>query len=138
MALDWGEKRIGWAISDPSATLVGKRGIYQREKEGKDLEFFKRLALKNEVSKLVIGLPRNMDGSLGKQAQRVVKFKEKLDEKLTLQVNLFDERLTTQEAERILLKGDMRRAKRKKVIDGISASLILQAYLESKRSKNSS
>lgn len=127
---------MGWAISDPSATLVGKRGIYRREKEGGDVDFLKKLARENKVSKLIIGLPRNMDGSLGKQAQKVFKFKEKLDQTFNLQIDLFDERLTTQEAERILLKGDMSRAKRQKVIDGISASLILEAYLESIRSKD--
>jgi putative Holliday junction resolvase len=136
MALDWGKKRIGWAISDPSGTVVGERGVYRREKEGEDIRILRNLIEEKDIKELVIGLPRNMDGSLGEQADKVIRFKEKVTQEIQITVSLYDERLTTQEAERILLNGDVKRADRKKVIDGISAAIILQGYLESKRSKN--
>lgn len=130
IALDWGEKRMGWAISDSTGTIVSKSGVYKRETEQKDIGHFKRIIQDNHIDELVLGLPRNMDGSLGKQAKNVFRFKEKLEEEVQIPVNLFDERLTTKEAERILLEADMRREKRKKLIDGISASVILQGYLD--------
>lgn len=130
IALDWGEKRIGWAISDSTATLVSKSGVYKRETKQKDIGHVKRIIQDNHIDELVLGLPRNMDGSLGKQAKNVFRFKEKLEEEVQIPIKLFDERLTTKEAERILLQVDMRREKRKKLIDGISASVILQGYLD--------
>ena len=133
LGLDIGTKRIGVSLSDESGTLAqGKEVITRRS----NLEVFKRIKeLVNEynVEKIVAGLPLNMDGSLGKKAQEVKSFTKKLEEEVSVAVLLWDERLSTVEAQGVLLEADVTRGKRKKVIDKIAAQLILQSYLDSRR-----
>jgi len=130
LALDLGERRIGLAVSDPDLILASGRGVYLRRNLEDDLQYLKGLILEEDVKEIVLGLPRNMDGSLGEQAERALEFKRLLEERLDLPVVLFDERLTTAEAERVLLEADLSRRKRKEVRDELAAVLILQGYLD--------
>lgn len=130
LGLDLGNKRIGIAISDATKTIASGLGVYKRKSMDEDLEYLEKLIKEEGISEIVLGLPRNMDGSLGERAQKTLQFKALLEEKLHLPVVLFDERLTTEEAERVLLEADMSRKRRKRVIDKLSAVIILQRYLD--------
>lgn len=132
MALDIGEKRIGVAISDPLRITANSLPVitYQKEKEAMD----KILEIIDEYSpkEIVVGLPKNMNGSLGFKAKEVMKFTETLKNNLSnknIPIIYQDERLTTKEAERFLLEADLSRAKRKKYIDSLSAKIILLTYM---------
>ena len=100
--------------------------------EDKLLEEIKDIVEKEHVEKLVLGLPKNMDNSLGWRSTETIEFKEKLEKMLDKEVILEDERLTTKIAENMLIDFDLSRKKRKKVIDGVSAVIILQSYLDRK------
>ena len=131
MGLDFGDKRIGVAVSDPTGLIAQGLAVLERGKSLKaDLLRVRDLAEKNEVETIVIGLPRNMDGSLGPQAEKVRMFGQKLAGLLDLPVKYWDERLTTMAAEKLLIQADVSRARRRKVIDKMAASLILQGYLD--------
>ncbi|ADG82749.1 Holliday junction resolvase RuvX [Thermincola potens] len=130
LGLDVGTKRIGVAVSDPlRLTAQGLTVI----KKGEELTELPRIIEQMEVSEIVVGLPKNMDGSLGPKAQEILELTEKLRETLQLPVHTYDERLTTVAAERILLEADLSRAKRRQVVDKTAAVLILQGYLDSTR-----
>ncbi|WP_027719333.1 Holliday junction resolvase RuvX [Desulfovirgula thermocuniculi] len=131
MGLDVGEKNVGVALSDPlGLTAQGVEVIPRDIGEGKLLERVNRLVQEYGVEKIVVGLPRNMDGSLGRQGLRVLEFARWLREATGLPVETWDERLTTVGAERILLAADVSRARRRKVVDKLAAALILQGYLD--------
>jgi len=131
MSLDFGDKRIGVALSDPMGLTAQGLDVLQRGQSlNEDLTRIKDLAEKNEVETVVIGLPRNMDGSMGPQAEKVKKFAQKLAGLLDVQVKFWDERLTTMAAEKLLIQADVSRVRRRKVIDKMAASLILQGYLD--------
>jgi putative Holliday junction resolvase len=132
LALDLGEKRIGLAVSDPEGLLASGRGVYLRRGLEEDLAYLERLVAEEGIGEVVLGLPQKMDGSLGPEAQGVLNFKALLEERLKLPVALFDERLTTAEAERVLLEADLSRRKRKGVRDELAAVLILQGYLNAR------
>lgn len=135
LALDLGGRRIGLALSDPEGVLASGRGVYRRRNLEEDLEYLKRLTGEEGVEEIVLGLPRNMDGSLGEQAERALKFKRLLGKRMGLPVRLFDERLTTAEAERVLIEADLSRRRRKLVRDELAAVLILQGYLDRARAE---
>mgnify|MGYP000900619776 CR=1 FL=1 len=130
MGLDVGENTIGVAVSDPlgitaqGVTVIRRRGIKS------DLAEIGKLAREYEVSKFVVGMPRRTDGSFGPEAEKVRAFGRKLEGELRLPVEYWDERFSTAAAERILLEGDVSRARRKQVIDKLAAVVILQAYLD--------
>jgi putative Holliday junction resolvase len=131
MGLDIGEKRIGIAISDPLCyTAQGKTVMERRDVEA-DIQRIKDLVAAERVTALVVGLPKNMDGSLGEGAERVLSFVRMLEGALSMAIILWDERLTTVEATRVLLEADLTRQKRRKVVDKVAAVLILQGYLDS-------
>lgn len=131
MGLDLGEKNIGVALSDPlGLTAQGLEVIPRDADEGKFLERIGRLVQKYGVEKIVVGLPRNMDGTLGAQGLRVLEFARRLREATGLPVETWDERLSTVGAERILLAADLSRKKRRRVIDKLAAAVILQGYLD--------
>ena len=92
--------------------------------------YIKKIIEEREVDVLVLGLPKNMNGTIGERGETTIKFKEKLEKELNKKVILEDERLTTRIAENILIKSDISRKKRKKVIDKMSATVILQSYLD--------
>ena len=129
MGLDVGEKRIGVAISDPLGYIAQGISIIKRE----DIEGLKKIVSDYDIERIIVGLPKNMDGSIGGQGKKVLAFIEDLKREIALPILTWDERLTTKEAEGILLKADLSRAKRKRVIDKLAAALILQSYLDSQR-----
>ncbi|HUK56001.1 MAG TPA: Holliday junction resolvase RuvX [Nitrospiria bacterium] len=133
LALDLGERRIGLAVSDELGWTAHGLPTMERIGPKKDIQRLREVVGRCQVRKLVVGLPRNMDGSLGPQANLVLDFIEHLKDKLKLDVIPWDERLTTQAAERALLEADMSRAKRRKKVDQVAAVLILQGYLDSRR-----
>ena len=132
MGLDVGDKTIGVAVSDlMGITAQGVKTI-RRESIKKDMEELKNIIKEKEVIKIVSGLPKNMNGTLGPQGEKVIKFCEKLKEETKLEIEFWDERLTTVAAQRSLIEADVSRQKRKKVIDMLAAVLILQGYLDMK------
>ena len=135
LALDWGAVRWGWALSDPTHTLAGRSGVFLCQDPGADLVFLKQLIQAEGVGEIVLGLPQNMDGSLGPQAQALLQFKREIEQALDIPCTTFDERLTTAEAERVMLEGGLSRARRKEKRDALAATIILQSYLDAKRNK---
>ena len=133
LALDLGARRIGLAVSDELGWTAHGLATLERVGPKKDIARLREIVTEQNVRKLVVGLPRNMDGSLGPQARLVLEFIETLKNKLRLEVIPWDERLTTQAAERVLIEADMSRAKRRKKVDQVAAVLILQGYLDSRR-----
>jgi putative Holliday junction resolvase len=131
LGLDIGEKRIGVAISDELGYTAQGMQVLNRKGLADDLAALKELIEAAKVSEVVVGFPKNMDGSVGKGAQKVLSFAKKMEESLSVPVILWDERWTTSEATRVLLQADLSRKKRSKVVDKIAASLILQGYLDS-------
>ncbi|AGA58591.1 MAG: Holliday junction resolvase RuvX [Thermobacillus sp.] len=132
MGLDLGDRRIGVAVSDELGWTAQGVGVVERHRDGRELEEIERLVREREVSEIVVGLPRNMDGSIGPRGEICIAFADMLRGKLQLPVHLWDERLTTAAAERTLLEADVSRRKRRQVVDKLAATLILQHYLDSK------
>ncbi|RQD77760.1 MAG: Holliday junction resolvase RuvX [Candidatus Syntrophonatronum acetioxidans] len=133
MALDLGEKTIGVAVSDSTMLIAQGVEIIKRKSLKKDLGRLQELLQEYQVEEVVVGLPLNMNGSEGPEAQKARDFGEKIKSRLKVPVIFWDERLTTMAAERTLLDADLSRAKRKKVIDKMAAVFILQNYLDRKR-----
>lgn len=133
MACDYGSKTIGIAVSDPFGwTAQGVEIIRRKEEEDLKSSFqrIKELITEYSVEKIVVGLPKNMNNSLGERVEKTMQFVEKLKEEVNLPVVTWDERLSTVGAERVLLEADLSRAKRKKVIDKMAAAYFLQGYLD--------
>lgn len=130
MALDVGDKRIGVALSDPLKITAQGLTTYHRTILKEDVAGIWQLIKDNEVSELVVGLPKNMDGSSGYKVDDVKFFVDQLLKVGNIKVSWVDERLTTVSAERTLLEADVSRKKRKNVIDKMAATIILQSYLE--------
>lgn len=129
LGLDIGDKRIGVALSDPTHYIASPHSVYLRVGYGPDVRHFEALARETGAEYLVAGLPYNMDGSLGPQAQKAQAFCQKLEE-AGLRVRLVDERLTTRSAEAALIQGGMRREQRRDTVDKVAAALILQSHLD--------
>lgn len=133
MGIDLGEKRIGIAVSDEFGwTAQGIKTLKNTGKIKDVLEEIRQLARELSVEKIVVGLPKNMNGTTGPQGEKAIDFADKISRHLGLPVETWDERLTTVAAERLLVSADMSRAKRRKVIDKLAASIILQDYLNAK------
>lgn len=130
MGIDYGDVRIGIAFTDLLCTISSPYEVYKTISEEQDLNYLTNLAKSQEVDEIVMGLPLNMDGTEGERAEITRTFGEKLALQSGLKVIYIDERLTSLEAEEILISAGVRREKRKEVIDKISAQLILQSYLE--------
>ena len=133
MGLDYGEKTIGVAVSDLLMFTAQGVEIIRRDNPvdlSKSMVRLKELIEMYEVDKIVLGFPKNMNNTVGERGEKTQKFKEKLEKDLGLDVILIDERLTTMQAEKMLIQADVSRQKRKKVIDKMAAVLILQAYLD--------
>lgn len=130
LALDVGEKRIGLAVSDPlGITAQGLEVLVRRDPET-DLARLLEVARKWGVQEIVLGLPRHMDGRLGQAAPKILELARELSAALGVKVTTWDERLTTAEAERVLLQADLSRRRRRQVVDQLAAVLILQGYLD--------
>jgi len=130
MGLDIGEKRIGIALSDPMGWTAQGHSVLKRQEISLDLQKIKQICLEYDVEKIVIGFPRNMDGTIGSKALEVQDLGQTIATELNLPVEYWDERLSTKSAERILIAADMSRRRRKQVIDKMAAVGILQAYLD--------
>lgn len=131
LGLDVGEKTIGVAISDPLGfTAQGIKTINRKGKKS-DIEELKEICSQYQVDTIVVGLPKNMNGTLGPQGEKVMNLCEFIGENINLPIKLWDERLTTVAAHRAMLEADLSRAKRKKLVDKIAATYILQGYLDS-------
>jgi putative Holliday junction resolvase len=136
MGLDVGTHTIGVAISDElGITAQGLKTVKRRSLEA-DFEEISSIIDHFEISKIVVGLPKNMDGTLGKQAEKVFRWIRDLKDRTHLPVVTWDERLSTVGASKVLLEADLSRRKRKKVIDKLAAVLILQGYLDQRRERN--
>ncbi len=136
LALDLGVKRIGIAISDSMRFLATGKESYITKGEKEDFNYILSVIEDNDVDTVVIGLPVNMNGTEGEKAAFSRIFADKLKQlSPSLNIVLFDERLTTSAAERYLLEADVSRKKRKQVIDKLAATIILQNYLDSKGNK---
>ena len=135
LGLDVGEKRIGVAVSDALGWTAQGVTVLNRKDNYYEIEELRSLVESMEVTHVVVGLPRNMDGSLGPSAQRIQLFAREIEQRLSVPVILWDERWTTAEATRILIEADVSRKRRREVVDKLAAVLILQSYLDG-RSKN--
>lgn len=132
MALDLGSKTIGVAVSDVTGLLARGVETIRRRTPEKDLERLRELVQAEQVDTLVVGYPKNMNGSIGERAKISEDFAAGLEKEFPgLTVKLWDERLSTVAAERVLIDADLRREKRKKIIDMMAAVVILQNYLDS-------
>lgn len=137
MALDVGDKTIGVAISDPLFIMATGHSTIFRENLEKDFENLKNIIEKEDIIKIIIGLPKNMNNTIGPQGEKVLNFVEDLknflkENDFKIDIIMQDERLTTVSAERILIEGNMSRKNRKKVIDKVAATYILQSFLDRK------
>lgn len=135
LGLDLGSKTLGMAVSDILGILASPIGTFRFEEYDLDaalIEVEKKVKELN-ISQIVLGLPKHMSGDLGDQAKYSLKFKEMIEEKLKLKVNLVDERFTSKIATSIMVKADMSRNKQKKNVDKLAATIILQNYLDQAR-----
>ena len=130
LGLDLGEKRIGISLSDALGWTAGPLSAVQRIGWKKDLAALRSLIAEHEVQRVVVGLPIQMDGTEGEMARRTQEFVAHFRLTISIPVETWDERLTTVQAERILVEADLRRDKRREVIDSLAACLILQGYLD--------
>lgn len=135
IGLDLGNRTLGVAISDYLEIIANPIGTFRFEEQDLDaaLKYTVDTVKQNDVKKIVLGLPKNMDGSIGFQAEYCLKFKEMLENELKLEVIMIDERLTTKIANNTMLSADLSRKKRKTNVDKLAASIILQSYLDTKR-----
>lgn len=133
LALDVGDRSIGLAVSDELGLTAQAFLTLTRRGLRADLAALGRIVEERQVGEVVVGLPLQLDGRVGPQAEKVRGLAGALRATLSVPVHLWDERLTTQAAERALLEGGVRRARRKQVVDQVAAALILQGYLDRKR-----
>ena len=130
LAIDPGTKRIGLAISDELGVIAQPLEFVPAVPFDKFLERLKHLIREREVEMLLVGMPRNMDGSYGPAALKVQEFVAVLNETLTTPIKTWDERLTSAQANRFLIEGGVRRQKRKEKVDQTAAAILLQSYLD--------
>lgn len=129
MGIDYGDARTGVAISDLLCTIVGSTAVVNSHNTDKAIADIVRMAKENSVGEIVVGLPKNMDGTEGNRAELCREFAAKLEEATKLKVVMWDERRTTVEAHNILSQHNYHGKKRKNTVDAVAASLILEGYL---------
>ncbi|MCR6515447.1 MAG: Holliday junction resolvase RuvX [Clostridium sp.] len=130
LGLDVGQKTIGVAISDPLGFTAQGITTIRRNKKENDILEVKKICDEYSVETIVVGLPKNMDGSIGFAGEKIQEFSELLREKIDLEIVFWDERLTTVAAHKAMLEADLSRGKRKKIVDKVAATYILQGYLD--------
>ncbi|MCL5781197.1 Holliday junction resolvase [Desulforamulus profundi] len=130
MGLDVGDKTIGVALSDPLGWTAQGLEVIRRENVEKDIGRLSEIAQEYGVEKILVGIPKNMNATIGPQGEKVLAFIEQLKARIDLPIKTWDERLSTVAAERMLIQADVSRSKRKKVIDKMAAAVILQGYLD--------
>lgn len=135
MGLDYGDRTIGVALSDPLGLTAQGLEVIRRTKPEQDLHRLQELIRDYEVEEIVVGLPKNMNGTIGPRGEICIAFADQLKHELGLPVHLWDERLTTVSATRTLLEADLSRKKRKAVVDKMAAAYILQGYMDSNKKR---
>ncbi len=133
LALDLGARRIGVAISDSTGTIAQGLEVIDRQAGGNVLTQIRRRVAANLVERIVVGLPLRMDGTEGVEAEKVRRFVNRLREVVGVPVDVQDERLSSAEADRIMIAADVSRARRRRRRDAVAAALILQTYLDRRR-----
>lgn len=133
LGIDYGLRRIGVAISDPSGAMAQPLVVIENRGNGSDIQRISQIVDEYNVQEVVVGLPISMSGEKGPQAQAVLEYVVKLKDILQVPVKTWDERLTTSFAERTLIESDVKRGRRKEIVDKVAAAIILQGYLDSKR-----
>ncbi len=133
MAIDYGDSHTGIAISDPTGFLTGYSTVIDAHRPEVVAGEIARLIGEHGVTELVLGYPKNMDGTIGPRAEKAAAFGERLRQETGLPVTLWDERRTTVDAHNILFSNGKNAKKRKKVVDAVAASLMLEGYLTRKR-----
>lgn len=136
LGLDVGSKTIGVAVSDELGITAQGLKIIRRKSKEEDLKELSAIISQFKIEKIVVGLPKRMDGTLGSQAEIILAWIQWLRQKISLPVETWDERFSTVEASRTLIKADLSRKRRKEVIDKLAAVLILQGYLQQAGSQN--
>jgi putative holliday junction resolvase len=131
LAIDHGTKRMGIAISDEMRTIAQPLEYVAAEPVDKFFDRLKQIIADRQVSLIVVGIPRNMDGTYGPAAVKVQEFVTALKEVVTIPIKSWDERLTSVQANRYLIEADVRRSKRKEKVDKTAAAILLQSYLDS-------
>jgi putative Holliday junction resolvase len=135
MGLDYGDKTIGVAVSDELGWTAQGVEVIRRRTEQADMERLKQIKEQYGVTEAVVGLPKNMNNTIGPRGEICMVFAQSLEQMLHIPVHLWDERLTTVSAQRTLIEADVSRKKRKTVIDKMAAMLILQNYMDSKQKR---
>ena len=130
LGLDIGDSRIGVALSDPQGILASPLTIINREDDSAALKAITDIISQRQVSQVIVGLPRSMDGSIGEQAEKVKAFTQKLSSHTEVPVDFRDERLTTLSAKRLMQAVNTKKTRKKARHDAIAAALILQGYLD--------
>lgn len=135
LALDFGDRRIGIALSDPAGVAARPLLTLVRTSWARDLERLRGIVREHAIRCIVVGLPLDMDGGRGARVRLTEAFMARVQRATGLPVVAWDERLTTVQAERTLLEGDVSRARRRRVIDQVAAVILLQSYLDARRSR---
>lgn len=131
LGLDIGDRTVGVAVSDPLGFTAQGITTIRRKSLEKDMEELVKICNEYNVETIVSGLPKNMNGTLGPQSEKVMEFCEEIKKHIDIPIKMWDERLTTVAANRAMLEADLSRAKRKSLVDKIAATYILQGYLDS-------
>jgi len=134
LGIDYGDRRLGMAIGDTEINIATGLPTLERPSPAADvLEPLRRICREQGVERIVVGLPVNMNGSLGERARLSQEFAQRLRDALGIEVETWDERLTTRQADRAMLEGDLSRKKRKERVDRLAAQIMLQSYLDAQR-----
>jgi len=133
LALDLGARRIGVAVSDPTGTIAQGLEVVDRRSGGNVIAQIRRRVEELRVERIVVGLPLRMDGTEGAEAEKVRRFVTRLQAEVGVPIDVQDERLSSAEAEQLLIAGDVSRARRRRTRDAVAAALILQTYLARQR-----
>ena len=138
LGIDLGSKTIGLAMSDQTCTIASPITtiFFDNEDYLSTIDEIKQITKEYEIQKIILGLPKNMNNTLGERAQITMQYKKMLEDNLNISVILFDERLTSVISNSILIEADMSRKKRKKKVDSIAAQIILQDYLNKEKNNN--
>jgi putative Holliday junction resolvase len=135
LAVDWGERRVGVALSDPSGTLASPLPTIYTSSETETVRAVVEIIIREEVAEVVVGLPLNMDGSRGEAAESATRLAQHLEREIDVPVRLWDERLTSVQARRLSEEVGSRIGRRKDLVDARAAELLLQSYLDARKSR---
>jgi putative Holliday junction resolvase len=135
MGLDVGERKIGISLSDPTFSIALAHKVYRRSSRKEDLEEFKKIVENYDIKEIVIGLPKNLNGTIGKKAKEIINFAEEIEKYTLIPIALWDERFSTNEAHRILEMAQIKHKKRRPLLDMMASQIILQGYLDAHKKR---